>query len=167
MLAAREADDVEMCEIGWVRSSRNEPIDDEWDTETSAIELDGRQFSPRAVRGLEGFSHLEVVYFFHLVDPEDIETGARRPRGNPAWPEVGIFAQRARSRPNRIGVCTCRLLRVEGTRLEVCGLDAIDGTPVLDIKPLLTEFGPRGTVSQPQWAHDLMRSYWSSHPAAD
>jgi len=73
---------------------------------------------------------------------------------------VGIFAQRGKNRPNRIGVTTCRLIGVRGRVLTVAGLDAIDGTPVLDIKPYLAEFGPRGDVHQPDWTRQLMRHYW-------
>jgi tRNA (Thr-GGU) A37 N-methylase len=94
------------------------------------------------------------------VDPATVTTDARRPRGNAAWPEIGIFAQRGKSRPNRIGISTCRLLGVDGTRLLVSGLDAIDGTPVLDIKPYMREFGPRGEVRQPRWAHEIMGGYF-------
>jgi tRNA (Thr-GGU) A37 N-methylase len=82
------------------------------------------------------------------------------PRGNPAWPEVGIFAQRAKNRPNRLGLSTCELLGVEGPSVRVRGLDAIDGTPVLDLKPFMIEFGPRGPVTQPSWSHELMRDYY-------
>jgi len=88
-------------------------------------------------------------------------TGARHPRGRHEWPAVGIFAQRAKARPNRIGCTICQVVRVEGTSLYVAELDAIDGTPVLDIKPILAEFLPRGEVRQPAWSHELMRDYWS------
>jgi len=77
------------------------------------------------------------------------------------WPLVGIFAQRGKNRPNRIGLTTCAILKVEGTRLHVRGLDAIDGTPVLDIKPVMREFLPRGEVRQPEWASELMAEYWT------
>ena len=85
---------------------------------------------------------------------------ARHPRGNPDWPKVGVFAQRGRNRPNRLGVSVCRILGVDSTRLLVGGLDAIDGTPVLDIKPVLAEFLPRGEVRQPDWSRELMADYW-------
>ena len=62
---------------------------------------------------------------------------------------------------NRIGVCTCELLEVDGIELTVQGLDAIDGSPVLDLKPYMTEFAPRGPVRQPRWSQELMRGYWS------
>ena len=74
---------------------------------------------------------------------------------------VGIFAQRAKARPNRLGVSRCRLVRVDGTRLVVGGLDAIDGTPVLDVKPWIDAFGPQGAVRQPTWATELMRDYYA------
>jgi tRNA (adenine37-N6)-methyltransferase len=146
--------------IAVVSSSRVEPIDDGWDGETSSIVLADR-FDESALDGLEAFSHIDVVYLFNQVAPDTIVEGGRHPRGNQDWPRVGIFAQRGKNRPNRIGVTTCRLLGVEGRVLAVVGLDAIDGTPVLDIKPYLREFGPRGEVRQPDWAHELMRGYWS------
>ena len=87
-------------------------------------------------------------------------TGSRHPRGRADWPAVGIFAQRGKNRPNKIGLSTCRLLRVEGVSLAVANLDAIDGTPVLDIKPYIIEFGPAGEVKQPAWATELMTGYF-------
>jgi len=89
-----------------------------------------------------------------------VQTAARHPRGNRDWPEVGIFAQRGKARPNRIGLSVCELVAVEGLRVAVRGLDAIDGTPVLDLKPWMQEFGPRGPVRQPAWSTELMAGYW-------
>ena len=89
-----------------------------------------------------------------------VHVGSRRPRGNPDWPDVGIFAQRAKDRPNRLGLCTCELVEVRGDTLEVRALDAIEGTPVLDIKPYMAEFAPRGPVRQPAWSHELMAGYF-------
>ena len=83
---------------------RTEPHDDDWAVERALIRLDANRYGPESLAGLTDFSHLEVVYLFHLVDPENVETGARRPRGNPDWPLVGIFAQRGKNRPNRLGV---------------------------------------------------------------
>ena len=80
---------------------------------------------------------------------------------------MGIFAQRGKNRPNRLGTTTCRLLQVDGTKLNVAGLDAIDGTPVLDIKPVMKEFLPRGALAQPEWATELMASYWNRSKAGD
>jgi tRNA (adenine37-N6)-methyltransferase len=149
-----------MQTIGFVRSPRTEPIDDDWGAVVSRVELDSAQFAEDALRGLVEFSHVELVYVFDRVDPSSFELGARRPRNNPDWPEVGVFAQRNKRRPNRIGIGTCELLGMDGLELTVRGLDAIDGTPVLDIKPYMAEFAPRGPVRQPAWSHELMRGYW-------
>lgn len=145
--------------IGIVRNSRIDPIDDDWGTVESRIILDER-FPADATAGLEEFSHLDVVYHFDRVDPEQIHTGARHPRGRADWPAVGIFAQRAKARPNRIGLTTAEIVAVRGRTIDVRGLDAIDGTPVLDLKPAMTEFLPRSELRQPTWSTELMRAYW-------
>jgi tRNA (adenine37-N6)-methyltransferase len=155
-------DSIQMQPVGVVRAGRTEPVDDDWGASEATIVLDALRFSPDVVVGLDAFSHLDVVYVFHLVEPEDVNLGARHPRGRTEWPKVGIFAQRAKARPNRIGVTTCELLGVDGLELQVRGLDAIDGTPVLDIKPYIAEFGPRGEVREPEWARELMTNYWEA-----
>jgi tRNA-Thr(GGU) m(6)t(6)A37 methyltransferase TsaA len=147
--------------IGVVRSSRAEAIDDDWDAVSSEITLDPEVVTPDAVAGLTDFSHVEVVFVFDQVGDDDIDRGARHPRGNPDWPKVGILAQRAKMRPNRLGVTACRLIGVDGLTVRVSGLDAIEGTPVVDIKPVMKEFLPRGEVTQPEWATQLMAGYWS------
>jgi tRNA-Thr(GGU) m(6)t(6)A37 methyltransferase TsaA len=148
--------------IGRVAGGRAEVRDDDWGAERAAIVLDAARFGADALLGLDAFSHLEVVYLFDRVDPAKVETGARHPRGNPDWPRVGIFAQRAKDRPNRLGVSRCRIVGVDadGLRIAVAGLDAVDGTPVLDIKPYMNEFGPQEPVHQPAWAGELMAGYW-------
>ena len=153
-----------MVPIGVVRGGRAEVADDEWGAVTARVELDPAVIAPSATAGLDRFSHVEVVYLFDRVDPRTVQTGARHPRGNADWPEVGIFAQRAKGRPNRIGVSVCRLLAVDGLTLTVHALDAVDGSPVLDVKPYLAEFAPRGEVRQPAWSHELMSGYWRTAP---
>jgi tRNA-Thr(GGU) m(6)t(6)A37 methyltransferase TsaA len=123
------------------------------------ISLDRSRFADDAVAGLHAFSHLVVVFQFHLVDESTVQSGARHPRGNAAWPKVGMFAQRAKMRPNRLGVSACRLLAVDGLGLHVRGLDAIAGSPVLDVKPFMREFEPAAT-HQPTWATELMQGYY-------
>jgi tRNA (adenine37-N6)-methyltransferase len=147
--------------IGYVRAARTEPTDDDWGEAPAVIELLAG-FPPDALAGLTDFSHAEILFYFHRVDPAKIVSGARRPRNNPAWPAVGIFAQRGKNRPNRLGLTTVRVVAVAGRRLQVAGLDAIDGTPVLDIKPLMREFQPQGPVRQPQWVSEVMQDYWRS-----
>ncbi|MEZ4501198.1 MAG: SAM-dependent methyltransferase [Dehalococcoidia bacterium] len=151
---------IELTPIGFVRGGRVEVEDDDWGAVEAEIELDPEQFEPDATASLGDFSHLVVVYHFDRVAEEDVQRGARRPRGNPDWPMVGILAQRAKARPNRIGVSTCEILAVDGLKVRVRGLDAIDGTPVLDIKPFMSGFEPRTPVREPEWARALMAGYW-------
>lgn len=150
---------ISMKPIGVVRSTRKTVKDDGWDAETASIELVA-EFSAESLAGLADFSHVEVLFHMNQVDPEKVETTARHPRNNPAWPKVGIFAQRGKNRPNQIGSTICRILNVEGTVLTVEGLDAVEGTPVLDLKPWVKEFAPRGPVTQPTWVGQLMQEYW-------
>ena len=152
--------DYDVTAIGWVRSPRTEPIDDDWGPIESTIALDGERYGPDVVAGLSDFSHIEVIFLFDQVDEAKINLGARHPRNREDWPLVGIFAQRAKARPNRLGMTTCELVDVDGLDVHVRGLDAIDGTPVLDIKPHVREFGPRGEVRQPEWMSELMDGYW-------
>jgi tRNA-Thr(GGU) m(6)t(6)A37 methyltransferase TsaA len=150
---------IEIQAIGIVEAVRPHAQDDFWGGEEACISL-SPEFTAEALQGLSEFSHVEVLFLFHEVDPSKIVPDARHPRSNPEWPAVGIFAQRAKNRPNRVGSTICRVVRVEGTRLFVAELDAIDGTPVIDIKPVMAEFLPRQEVRQPAWSHQLMRQYW-------
>lgn len=147
--------------VAVVRSPRTGLEDDNWGKVVSTIEL-SEAFDPAAFDGIEDFSHLEVLYVFDQLPVETIERGSRHPRGNPGWPRVGIFAQRGAPRPNRIGATIVRLEKREGRALTVRGLDAVDGTPVLDIKPVMREFLPPEEIRQPAWSRELMRHYWFS-----
>jgi tRNA-Thr(GGU) m(6)t(6)A37 methyltransferase TsaA len=146
--------------IGTVRSPIKEVADDCWGGVTAVIELDAAQFSPECTKGLEDFSHLEVIFLLDRIPPESVLTGSKHPRERQDWPEVGVFAQRTKNRPNRIGVTVCKIEAVQGLRISVRELDAVDGTPVLDIKPYIEEFGPREPVRQPAWARELMAGYF-------
>jgi tRNA-Thr(GGU) m(6)t(6)A37 methyltransferase TsaA len=151
--------------IGVVHSPVKSAVDDVWGGVVSTIELDPRVLGPDATAGLDQFSHIEVVFHFHLVSAGDVETGARHPRNRADWPLTGILAQRAKRRINRLGVSTCRLVRVDGLRLTVLDLDAVDGTPVIDVKPYMAEFGPKGEVRQPAWSRELMSAYFGPFQA--
>jgi len=150
---------ITLTPIGTVRGSRREVTDDFWGDSLAAIEL-ADHLPAESLDGLDQFSHAEIIFVFDRVDAAQIVTGTRRPRGNPAWPKVGIFAQRGKARPNLLGATIVRIERREGRRLIVRDLDAVEGTPVVDIKPVLAEFLPRDPVRQPQWAHELMEHYW-------
>ena len=146
--------------VAFITAVRQSPEDNFWGGETAEIKLLD-SIDESSLKGVDAFSHVEILFLFHHVPEDKIVFGARHPRNNEAWPKVGIFAQRAKNRPNRIGSTICRVVAVEGRTLRVRELDAIDGTPVLDIKPVLKEFLPRETTQQPSWATELMKSYWS------
>jgi tRNA-Thr(GGU) m(6)t(6)A37 methyltransferase TsaA len=149
----------EVAPIGFVRSPRKDLSDDFWGAVEAEIELT-EGFGAEALFGLGDFSHAEVLFLMHQVDAAKVERGARHPRDRADWPLVGIFAQRGKARPNRIGLTRAAIVGVEGRVLRVRGLDAIDGTPVLDIKPWMNEFAPIGETRQPAWASELMRDYF-------
>jgi tRNA (adenine37-N6)-methyltransferase len=150
--------------IAQVIGGRIEPTDDYWGGTRSIIRIDSSRFNADATAGLDAFSHLEIVYRFHLTDPTDLNLGARRPRDNPDWPEVGIFGHRNMRRLNWLGVSRCRLIKVDALDLHVEELDAVHGTPILDIKPWFQEFGPRGTVRQPAWPTEMLTEYFATPP---
>ncbi|MGE0741679.1 MAG: SAM-dependent methyltransferase [Hyphomonadaceae bacterium] len=145
--------------VATVRSPRKDLSDDFWGAVEAEIVL-ADAFGPEAFFGLSDFSHVEVVFVMDRVDPAKIETSARHPRERQDWPLVGIFAQRGKARPNRIGLTRATIVAVEARVLRVRGLDAIDGTPVLDVKPWMNEFAPIGATRQPPWATELMRDYF-------
>lgn len=145
--------------IASVKNSRREIEDDNWGDVVSIIELDA-SLPEEALFEIESFSHAEIIYYFHLVEDAKVETGSRHPRNNKAWPKVGILSQRGKNRPNRLGATIVKILKREGRHIHVQGLDAIDGTPILDIKPVMREFLPHEEVAQPEWATELMKHYW-------
>lgn len=149
----------QLTPIATVHNSRVEVEDDNWGDVVSVIELDA-SMPEDTLDGLDDFSHAEIFYYFHLVPDSKIETGSRHPRNNTDWPKVGILSQRGKNRPNRLGATIVKILRREGRQLHVQGLDAVDGTPVLDIKPVMREFLPKEDVHQPEWASELMKNYW-------
>ncbi|HUH96562.1 MAG TPA: SAM-dependent methyltransferase [Anaerolineales bacterium] len=151
--------EITLKPIGYVRNTRLDLDDDHWGNIVSEIVLD-ESLPEESLDGIETFSHAEIIFHFHrAVEVEDMPM-VRNPRGNPRWPKVGILAQRNKDRPNHIGLTIVTLVKREGRSLFVQGLDAVDGTPVLDIKPVMREFLPRAAVRQPGWSHELMQGYW-------
>lgn len=145
--------------IATIRSPRKDLTDDFWGKVDAEIVLDDA-LGEEAFFGLADFSHVEVLFLMNQVDPTKVETGARHPRERADWPLVGILAQRGKARPNRIGLTRATIVKLDGRALTVRGLDAIDGTPVLDVKPWMDEFAPIGATRQPAWATELMRDYY-------
>ena len=144
--------------IATVKNLRTEPIDDNWETIIADIEL-ADHIPTQSFDSISDFFHLEIIYYFDKVNNNDIVFSGR-PRGNPNYPLVGIFGQRKKDRPNKIGLATVELLEHSGRTIKVKFLDAIDGTPVLDIKPVFKEFQPTTEIKQPIWVADLMKNYW-------
>jgi tRNA-Thr(GGU) m(6)t(6)A37 methyltransferase TsaA len=150
--------EIKLTSIATVKNSRTAPIDDNWEEIIAEIEL-ADHIPTEVFESISDFSHLEIIYFFDKVKNNDIVYSGR-PRGNPNYPLVGIFGQRKKDRPNKIGLCTVELIEHNGRTIKVKYLDAIDGTPVLDIKPVFKEFQPKGQIRQPIWVADLMKNYW-------
>jgi len=150
--------EIKLQAIATVKNSRTEAIDDHWETIIAEIEL-AEHIPTEAFDHISDFSHLEIIYYFNKVKKDDIVFSGR-PRGNPNYPLVGIFGQRKKDRPNTIGLAAVELLEHKGRTIKVKFLDAIDGTPVLDIKPVFKEFQPKTEIKQPAWVTDLIKNYW-------
>jgi len=151
--------EITLKPIGYIHNARLGLGDDNWGNIVSEIRLD-ESLPEESLDGLEIFSHAEIIFYFDQVADEKDIPMSRHPRGNKDWPQVGIFAQRNKDRPNHLGLTVVSILKHEGHSLFVKGLDAVDGTPVLDIKPVFAEFLPREAIRQPEWSHELMKDYW-------
>jgi tRNA (adenine37-N6)-methyltransferase len=149
---------IQVEPIGFVSSPASEAVDHDWGQVASVIELK-EQFRG-GLQGLEQFSHALVVTYLHKASFEPHQHLQRCPRDLEAMPKVGVFSQRAKHRPNPIGVTAVQIIAVHATLLEVKGLDAIDGTPVLDIKPYYPDYDRVGEATVPQWVNDLMEGYF-------
>lgn len=150
---------IAMEPIGSVRSPRSDPADtDHWGAVVATIVVDGR-FGEDCLAGLTEFSHAEVLFVFHQAAERDDYRQPRRSRGRADLPAVGVFCDRGPRRPNRIGATICEIAGVAGRELMVRGLDAVHGTPVLDIKPVMREFLP-AEIRQPDWVARLMSEYF-------
>jgi tRNA-Thr(GGU) m(6)t(6)A37 methyltransferase TsaA len=151
--------DFTVRSIATVHNSRKEASDDFWGDVVSEIILDD-DIPAEAFDGIDTFSHAEIIFLFHHSLDTYPVMGSAHPRGNESWPRVGIFAQRKSNRPNHLGATVCEIVKRNGRILTVRLLDAIDGTPVVDIKPVMKEFLPATAVVQPSWSGELMGNYW-------
>ncbi len=149
----------ELRPVARVAGGRTEVADDGWGEVRATLEL-APEVPGDALAGLEDFSHVEVVALADRARDVPPAPWRRRPRGNPAWPEVGVFAQRNKDRPNRLLVSVARIVRVAPRALVVEGLDLVEGTPVLDIKPVYAWLGPRGALRAPRWSDELGAAYY-------
>jgi len=124
----------------------------------SDIVIDG--VPEEALEGIEDYSHITVIYWAHLIDDRRrAATMKVHPIGNPDFPEVGVFATQSPVRPNPILCTPVRLLERKGNRLKVTGLDALDGSPVLDIKPYVSSQGELKNAMTPAWMQRINREF--------
>ena len=144
--------------IGEVSSPVKERKDSGWGEVVSEVKLDAEYSG--ALSGLESFSHALIVTYLHQATFESSRHLKRRPQGREDMPEVGILSQRAKNRPNPIGVTAVEVVRVGDAVLVVKGLDAIDGTPVIDIKPYFPAYDRVESPCVPCWAERLMKGYF-------
>ncbi|MFB5087717.1 SAM-dependent methyltransferase [Psychrobacillus sp. PGGUH221] len=145
--------------IAFVNNNRLDIEDDNWGSIISTIEIT-ENMTESSLAGINEFSHLEIIFYFDKVSDDKIQYEARHPRNNKEYPKVGIFAQRGKNRPNKLGITIVELVELKHRKLIVKGLDAINGTPIIDIKPVMKEFLPKGEVKQPEWSVSLMDKYW-------
>jgi len=144
--------------IGTVYNDVKEPTDEGWGGVVSEVVLD--ETLADGLDGIEDFSHVLILYWMHRAAEAEPVRMRRRPQGREDMPEIGIFAQRARHRPNPIGVTAVRLLRRDKNRLVVQGLDAINGTPVVDVKPYVPQYDTVESPRVPEWVARLMVKYF-------
>jgi len=144
--------------IGIVISPVKDRTDTGWGSVVASIALKPEYAG--ALTGLESFSHVLVLTYLHQAHFDTAKHLRRRPQGRDDMPEVGILSQRAKNRPNPIGVTAVEIVKVGEDRLEVKGLDAIDGTPVLDIKPYFPKYDRVRSAVVPAWVNELMKDYF-------
>ena len=150
---------IELQPIGFVKNNRHEIADDNWGEILSEIEL-SLSISIVSLDGIDAFSHLAVIFYMDRVQNEKAIASSRHPRNMNTLPKIGTYAQRNKNRPNKLGLSNVELIQRRGRTLQVKYLDAINGTPVLDIKPIMQEFQPKGVISQPDWTRSIMNKYW-------
>ena len=142
-------DKVQVQPIGYVKNNLGKRSYNEWrDTESEIVISEEYQ---DALYRLGEYSHVEVLFYLHEMD-RDFRTRIH-PTGNPDFPLMGAFATRTPNRPSKIALTTCKLLEINDNVLRVKGLDAYDGSPVLDIKP--SSWRKESIIEVPQWVTDL------------
>jgi tRNA-Thr(GGU) m(6)t(6)A37 methyltransferase TsaA len=141
--------DMKLKAIGIVRNGVKQPIRHGWSEVVSDIVIDSHL--AEALDGLDQFSHLIVLYWMHQLNPRRKLPLKVHPMGKAELPLMGRFATRSPSRPNPVGQATVRLLERRDNILKVKGLDAIDGTPVIDIKPYIPGYDSATDAKAPRW----------------
>jgi tRNA-Thr(GGU) m(6)t(6)A37 methyltransferase TsaA len=146
---ANQLPEMTLKAIGIVRNEIKQPIRHGWREIVSEIVVNSNL--TEALDGLDDFSHIIVFYWMHRLPAGKRLSLKVHPMGKSELPLVGRFATRSPSRPNPVGQATVRLLERRGNVLKVKGLDAIDGTPVIDIKPYLPGYDSATDAKVPPW----------------
>jgi tRNA-Thr(GGU) m(6)t(6)A37 methyltransferase TsaA len=117
-----------------------------------AVRIDVEKKYAEAIFGLEDFSHIVVLYWFHKNDtPKDRKILKVHPKANPKNPLTGVFATHSPRRPNLIALSICEITRIEGNSIYIDKIDALDGTPVIDIKCYIPSTRPNTNIRVPDW----------------
>ena len=152
---ANELPHMTLKAIGVVRNKVNQAPKPGYDWQKIVSEIVVDNSLSDALDNLDEFSHIVVIYWMHQAAVSGQLTTKVHPRGRREMPLVGLFATRAPNRPNPIGKATVRLLERQGSILKVEGLDAINGTPVIDIKPYIPGYDSATDAKVPQWRNIL------------
>ena len=145
---------IEVTPIGRVASEERDPGRLDWSRVRSDIRLDAAAFPAiaEALLGLDDYSHVIVIGWLDRI-PDDLRARRRAyPGGDERLPLQGALALRGGARPNPISVTVCRLLAIEGATLRLEGLDLVDGTPILDVKPYIAHYDSEPKATIPKWA---------------
>jgi tRNA-Thr(GGU) m(6)t(6)A37 methyltransferase TsaA len=160
MTSVMHCEVMQLTPIGYVSSPRTDPGNTVgWGDVEARIDLTA-ELGRHALDGLADFSHAEILFWFDRADRRPSYAEPFRARGRADMPVIGVFAARGPHRPNPLGVTACRIVEVGDTWLTVRGLDAVDRTPVLDIKPVMATFVPRD-VTEPEWSGRLLADYFT------
>ena len=136
--------------IGTVKNRVRKPRFGGFTEEMSEI-IVNKKFQ-EALKEIDDYTHLIIVYWMDKVKDYVI---SHRPQGNPKVPIVGIFSCRCPARPNPVGITTVRLVEHKGNRIKIKGLDILDGTPIIDIKPYWPQYDKPGKAKIPDWVYKL------------
>lgn len=149
---------ITMTEIAVVKNEVDKKKDTSWGEDISIIELNEEYAG--GLEGLQDFSHVIIIYYLNKANYEKEKHLKRRAQNRKDMPLVGIFSQRGKDRPNQIGMTAVSVVSVDERTLTVRGLDAIDGTPVLDIKPYYPMYDLKEGAIVPEWVEELMKEYF-------
>ena len=150
-------DKIVMTPVGKVVNEVANRKDTSWGDDISSIVLDEHYVS--GLKGLEDFSHAIILFYLDKAEYIKEKHLQRRPQNRDDMPLVGIFSQRGKDRPNKIGMTSVEIVSVTDDTLVVKGLDAVDGTPVLDIKPYYPAYDKK-EATVPEWVERLMEHYF-------